>query len=80
MWSLFENLYKTSQTKSGLYIGKKLTRDHVHLTSYSRMRWILQLKYKMAIYVSIIICTPIHMQYKIYVGLATGIVNTRKTQ
>ena len=38
MWSHLDNLYRKSQTKSGLYIGKKLTRDHIHLTSYSRMR------------------------------------------
>ena len=31
------HLHKT-QIESGLYIGKKLTREHIHLTSYSWMR------------------------------------------
>ena len=38
MWSHFQDLYRKSQAESGLFIGKRLTREHILLTSYSRMR------------------------------------------
>ena len=33
-----EDLYKQSQAESGLYIGRRLTYEHLHLTSYSKMK------------------------------------------
>lgn len=38
MWKHLEDLYTKTQMESGLYIGKKLIREHIHLTFYSRMR------------------------------------------
>ena len=38
LWSHLTELHDKSQQDSGLYIGKKLTREHTHLTPYSRMR------------------------------------------
>ena len=36
-WFHLVELAEKSMSESGLYIGKKLTTEHVRLTSYSRM-------------------------------------------
>lgn len=36
-WSHLVELAEKSTSNTGLYIGKKLTREHLILTSYSRM-------------------------------------------
>ena len=38
LWDHLEELYKQSQAESGLYIGRRLTYEHLHLTSYSKMK------------------------------------------
>ena len=40
-WSQLIELMEKSSVNSGLYIGRKLTREHVVLTSYSRMTVLL---------------------------------------
>jgi len=36
-WSHLVELAEKSTSNAGLYIGNKLTREHLNLTSYSRM-------------------------------------------
>ena len=38
IWRQLQDLFRKTHSESGLYIGNKLTREHVYLTSYSRMR------------------------------------------
>lgn len=38
LWKRLEDLHKKTQMESGLYMGKKLTREYICLTSYLRMR------------------------------------------
>lgn len=40
-WAHLVELCEKSVADTGLYIGKKLTREHVQLTSYSRMNVLL---------------------------------------
>ena len=38
LWSHLKTIHKEMQSDTGLYIGKRLTLQHVELTSFSRMR------------------------------------------
>ncbi len=38
LWDHLRYLYENSQAASGLYIGHRLTREHVNLTSFSKMK------------------------------------------
>ena len=38
LWEHLHYLYHHTQAESGLYIGRRLTNEHLHLTSYSKMK------------------------------------------
>ena len=38
LWDHLQTLYGTTQTDSGLYVGRRLTYEHVNLISYSKMK------------------------------------------
>lgn len=38
LWEHLSYLYEHTQTESGLYVGHRLTYEHVHLTSFSKMK------------------------------------------
>ena len=38
LWDLFDKLSSMSSRSSGLILAQKLKREHLQLTSYSRMR------------------------------------------
>ena len=38
LWEHLCHLHAYTQAESGLYVGHRLTYEHVHLTSYSKMK------------------------------------------
>ena len=38
LWEHLHYLYEHTQAESGLYIGRRLTYEHIHLTPYSKMK------------------------------------------
>ena len=38
MWKLVEDLYYSDIEQGGLYLNKKLTYEHINLTSFSKMK------------------------------------------
>ena len=38
LWEHLQYLYEHSQASSGLYVGRRLTYEHLHLTSFSKMK------------------------------------------
>ena len=38
LWDHISCLYEQLQSESGLYVGHRLTYEHIHLNSYSKMK------------------------------------------
>ena len=55
-------------TNSGLYIRNKLTREHLNLTSYSRMN------VRLAAQVCILVCVRVHVCVCVWYGINICIV------
>lgn len=38
LWDHISHLYEQCQSESGLYVGHRLTYEHIHLSSFSKMK------------------------------------------
>lgn len=48
LWDHLRDLYEHTQADSGLFVGRRLTFEHLHMTAYSKMKVCLAAQVRVA--------------------------------